>query len=131
MSNSGDTSLNNEYGDSRKKNADTQRGCKDGGGDQVQNGLGEKQIVIASETILQSAHDCHGAYAEYQGGGDKSLRQRGTPITLLLESVLQFLSKAIEAPIQVQKLAQNSAHYHGDDRDEGVGAAAQTGQTNV
>ena len=87
--------------------------------------------MVAGETILQSAHDRHGAHAEHQGGGDKSLRQRGAPIAFLLESVLQFLGKAIEVAVQIQKLAQNGAYHHGDDGDEGVGAAAQTGQTNV
>ena len=112
----GDAALQDSHGDGGEESALAVGGGVNDEDDEVQNGLGEQGGGIAGQTVLNGAHDGHGADADGEGGGDEALDEAAVvaPGGLLLEPCAELFQLAVE----VQYLAHEGAQCHGEDHQQ-------------
>ena len=78
--------------------------------------------MVSGETVVEGAHNGHGAHAEEQAGSNEPLCHGGLaalvdkPLGLLLDPVAQ----GAHPPVQVQQFSHNGADDHGENGSDGV-----------
>ena len=85
--------------------------------------------MIAGQAAIQGTHHGHGAHAEEQGAGDKTLRDAG--FSVFRELCFQLVTQVVDTLIQPQQLAKDAAQYNGDDGNQHIGAADHTVHTDA
>lgn len=115
-----DRSLEEGHRDRRKDTAFSHGSSHDADNDQIQDGFGKKNGIIACETILDGANDGHGADTDSQGGCNKAIYKM--PIFGIAAFMLQPLSKPFDAAIQIDAFSDQGAQGYTQDHHHGASA---------
>ena len=129
-------------------------GGEDGGRDEVERGIGEEKGVVALERADDRTEHRQRSDAIEQDGGGQSVGQRasspvdlpvamlfvGSPVDLFSVAGIAWLAvscpllavdEPVEAAVDVEARADDSAHGQGDDEEHGILALGEVGDGGV
>src|SRR5664279_5711061 len=114
----GQTSLDDEYGDSAEYHTAAQRRSERYADDQVEDGLRVDERAVTRQTLLDGTNDGHGADAVDEGSSDKPLCPPGAGSNM--ESLLKALGCTIDQVLKPQELSHDDTAHQSHDHDDGI-----------
>ena len=96
--------------------SDAVGGCKYGGGDEVERGVGVEVGVVAKQGAVDGTYDGERADAIKQDAGGESLG-KGVFFTLIFGD---FINESLESPVEVEHSADESANAQTENEEDGI-----------